>query len=523
MPEVDCESPDAPTTRLAAPGTLDPVDWQSLSRQAHRMLDDMLDSLEHVRERPVWRPMSEKERARFSEPVPYGPASLSSVHEEFMEDVLPFTASNVHPGFMGWVQGGGTAVGMLAAMLAAGLNANVGGRDHAPVEVERQIVKWVREIFGFPETANGLFVTGTSMANLIATVIARDNALGFEVRQKGVAHGRQQLTAYASSAVHGCMAKAMDVAGIGSGFLRLIATDDRCRIDLCALEEAMERDLQAGLLPFMVIGTAGTTDTGAIDDLDALAAACRRRKIWFHVDGAYGALAMLSPELAPRLKGIEKADSLAFDFHKWGQVPYDAGFILVRDGALQRKAFAASGAYLQREQRGLAAGDTWPCDLGPDLSRSFNALKVWFTLKVYGADALGTSIAHTCELARYLGERVEAETELELIASVELNIVCFRYRSGRDSDLEKNWNQINKNIVIEIQEAGSVVPSMTTLDGKVCIRAAILNHRTGRCDVDTLIEQALMLGRFFRDDDGFPRWCENRSSTEETGCSSPRS
>jgi glutamate/tyrosine decarboxylase-like PLP-dependent enzyme len=240
------------------------------------------------------------------------------------------------------------------------------------------------------------------------------------------------------------------------------------------------------------------------------------------VDGAYGALAMLSPELAPRLKGIESADSLAFDFHKWGQVPYDAGFILVRDGAKQRKAFAASGAYLQREQRGLAAGDTWPCDLGPDLSRSFNALKVWFTLKVYGADALGASIAHTCELAGYLGERVEAEAELELIAPVELNIVCFRYRSRRDGDLEKDWNQINKNIVIEIQESGSVAPSMTTLDGKVCIRAAILNHRTSRCDVDTLIEQAQTLGRSLRDDGAFSAWSENCNLTEEMGCSSPR-
>jgi aromatic-L-amino-acid decarboxylase len=523
LAEIDCESPDAPTAQLAGGGTLDPADWQSLSRQAHRMLDDMLDSLEHVRERPVWRPMSEKERARFREPMPHAPASLPSVNEEFMEDVLPFTASNVHPGFMGWAQGGGTAVGMLAAMLAAGLNANVGGRDHAPVEVERQIVSWVRKIFGFPKTASGLFVTGTSMANLVATVIARDNALGFEVREKGIAQGKQQLTAYASTATHGCIAKAMDIAGIGSAFLRLIATDDRGRINLCALEEAIERDLQAGHLPFMVIGTAGTTDTGAIDDLGELAALCRRKQIWFHVDGAYGALAMLSPELAPRLKGIDSADSLAFDFHKWGHVPYDAGFILVRDGALQQKAFAASGAYLQREQRGLAAGDVWPCDLGPDLSRSFNALKVWFTFKVYGANALGASIAHTCELARYLGERVEAEAELELISPVQLNIVCFRYRSGRDGDLEKDWNQINKNIVIEIQESGSVAPSMTMLDGKLCIRAAILNHRTGQCDVDTLIDQALALGRSLRDDDGFSGRLEHRNSTEETACSSPKS
>src|SRR5580698_1434021 len=204
------------------------------------MLDDMLDSLEHLRERSVWRPMSEKERARFREPIPHAPASLPSVHEEFMEDVLPFTASNVHPGFMGWAQGGGTAVGMLAAMLAAGLNANVGGRDHAPIEVERQIVKWVREIFGFPESASGLFVTGTSMANLIATVIARDVALGFEARVRGIAASGKRLTAYASNAAHGCVTRAMDISGIGSDALRLITTDGRGRIDLDLLEETIE-------------------------------------------------------------------------------------------------------------------------------------------------------------------------------------------------------------------------------------------------------------------------------------------
>lgn len=522
MPEVGLESRDTPETSLAEGRTLDPVDWRSLRRQAHRMLDDALDGLEHVRERAVWQPMSEEQRARFHEPMPYGAASLSSVHDEFMEDVLPFTAANVHPGFMGWVQGGGTAAGMLAAMLAAGLNANVGGRDHAPVEVERQVVRWMREIFGFPETASGLFVTGTSMANLMATVIARDHALGFEVRQEGVAESGRRLAAYASSGVHGCVAKAMDVAGIGSGALRLIDTDDRGRVDLRALEEAMERDGRDGLLPFMVIGTAGTTDTGAIDDLAGVAEVCERRKVWFHVDGAYGALAMLAPELAPRLNGIERADSLAFDFHKWGQVPYDAGFLLVRDGELQRKAFGSSGAYLQREQRGLAAGGVWPCDLGPDLSRGFNALKVWFTLKTYGADALGASIAHTCELARYLGERVEAEAELELMARVELNIVCFRYRTGRDGDSKQDWNRINKDIAIEMQVSGSVAPSMTTLDGRVCIRAAIVNHRTERCDVDMLIEQALALGRSLRDEDSHFSEGARHDSAEEMGCSSPR-
>jgi aromatic-L-amino-acid decarboxylase len=256
---------------------------------------------------------------------------------------------------------------MLAEMLAAGLNANLGGRDHTPIEVERQVVCWVRALFGFPESATGLFVTGTSMANLIAIVIARDVELGFPVRQQGVAASSKRLTAYGSAAVHSCINKAMDISGIGSDALRMIDTDSRHRIDIEALEQAIHNDRRNGFIPFMVVGSAGTVDTGAIDDLTSLANLCQRENLWFHVDGAYGALAILAPDLALRLKGIERADSLAFDFHKWGQVPYDAGFILVRNGQLHQKSFDSSAAYLKSEARGLAAGAPWPCDFGPDL------------------------------------------------------------------------------------------------------------------------------------------------------------
>src|SRR6202041_2136983 len=228
-----------------------------------------------------------------------------------------------------------------------------------------------------------------SMANLIAVVVARNSQLGFEVRRDGVAASSGRLAAYGSSAMHGCIAKAMDISGLGSDALRKIATDSRHRIDIEALQRAIHNDRRDGFAPFLVVGSAGTVDTGAIDDLAALADLCQREKLWFHVDGAYGALAMLAPEIAPRLKCIERADSLAFDFHKWGQVPYDAGFILVRDGVLHRNAFATSAAYLRREERGLAGGSPWPCDFGPDLSRGFRALKTWFTLKVYGTEALG--------------------------------------------------------------------------------------------------------------------------------------
>jgi len=471
-----------------AGATLDPPDWQTFRTEGHRMLDDILDYIQNIRERPVWQPIPDEVRARFHGPLPIAPADLATVHEEFMRHILPYATGNVHPGFMGWVHGGGTPAGMLAEMLAAGLNANLGGRDHVPIEVERQIVQWMRQLFGFPESATGLFVTGASMANLIGVLIARDAELGFEVRCAGLAANSGRLTAYASAAAHGCIGKALDICGLGSDALRPIATDSRHRIDLQALEKALAEDRSAGFQPFLIVGTAGTVDTGAIDDLTALADLSRREGLWFHVDGAYGALAILAPDLAPRLKGIERADSLAFDFHKWGQVPYDAGFVLVRDGMLHRNAFASSAAYLRREDRGLAAGPPWPCDFGPDLSRGFRALKTWFTLKVYGLEALGAVISDTCVLARYLENRILATPELELLAPVELNIVCFRYRAGES-------HRVNARIVVELQESGIVAPSTADIGGRLAIRAAIVNHRTGRGEIDALVEKTVALGR----------------------------
>ena len=488
MPTVPPEI-RAPGSLFPGPArqTLDPSDWESFRAQSHRMLDDMLDYTENIRQRPVWQPIPHDVRARFRGPVPRGPSSLAEIHDRFMSDILPFAAGNAHPGFMGWVHGGGTPVGMLGEMLAAGLNANLGGRDQVPIEVERQIARWMREIFHFPESATGLFVTGTSMANFIAVIIARDVALGFDARVQGVAAKSKPLTAYASTAVHGCLGKAMDLCGLGSDALRLLPTDDRQRIDLATLEDAIEKDREAGLQPFLLVGNAGTADIGAIDDLASLADLARREKLWFHVDGAYGALAMLAPDLAPKLLGIERADSLAFDFHKWGQVPYDAGFILVRDGLLHRNAFATSPPYLRRETRGLAAGTPWPCDYGPDLSRGFRALKTWFTLKVHGTEAIGSAISRTCSLARYLEKRIANTPELELLAPVELNIVCFRYRAD-DSD------SVNARIVVELQESGSVAPSTTIVGGRLAIRAAIVNHRTGQGEIDALLERTLILG-----------------------------
>jgi aromatic-L-amino-acid decarboxylase len=468
--------------------TLDPPDWSAFRHQAHRMLDDIVDYLENIRDRPVWQPITPAVRLRFRAELPAEPSPLAAVHDEFMRYILPYTAGNVHPGFMGWVHGGGTAVGVVAEMLAAGLNANLGGRDHIPIEVERQVAGWMRKLFGYPDSATGLFVTGASMANLIAVLVARDTALGFGTRRTGSASGGRRLAAYASTAVHGCIGRALDMAGIGSDALRRIAVDGRYRIDVDALRAAIAADHSAGLTPFLLVATAGTVDTGAIDDLDALADVARAERLWFHVDGACGALAMLSPSLAPRLHGIERSDSLAFDFHKWGQVPYDAGFVLVSDGVAHRQAFATSAPYLRREAQGLAAGSSWPCDFGPDLSRGFRALKTWFTFMVYGSEALGESIARTCELARYLEGLILRTPELEMAAPVDLNIVCFRFRAV-ESD------RVNARIAVELQESGVAAPSTTVVGGRLAIRAAIVNHRTQPSDLDALVERTMALGR----------------------------
>ncbi len=463
--------------------SLDPKDWGDLRAQGRRMLDDMFDNLEGLAGRPVWQAPTPAERARYRTPAPRGPADLAQLHAQFMADVAPYGSGNRHPGFMGWVQGGGTAVGMLAEMLAGGLDANLGGRDHMPIEVERQVVAWMAELFGFGAEASGIFLTGTSLANLCAVMIARDRALGVEVRAIGVRD--PGVVAYASKAVHACVVRAMDMTGLGTDRLRLIDTDADGRILPAALEAAIAADQAAGLRPFLIVGSAGTVDIGAIDDLDALADIAAREGATFHVDGALGALGILTPAVAPKLRGIERADSLALDFHKLGQAPYDAGLLLVRDAAAHKHTFSYGDApYLRHAERGLAGGEFWPCDYGPDLSRGFRALKVWFTLKAYGLDALGAVIGRTCDLAQALAARVEAEPELELLAPVGLNIVCFGYRGGD-----------NAAICADLQEAGRVAPSTTTLAGRTAIRAAIINHRTGPADIEALVDGVLARGR----------------------------
>jgi len=463
----------------------DPKDWEAFRALGRRMVDDLADQLQALGEGPVWRPPTDAVRKAFATAAVGAPRAAEDVYAEYLETIAPYASGNRHPGFMGWVQGGGAPVGALAEMLAAGLNMNCGGRDHVGIELERQIALWARGWFGFPQTSAGLFVTGASQANLMAVLAARSFALGADVRTGGL--GGAKLAAYAQTGAHSCVVRAMEMAGLGRNALRLIPADADFRISTDALREVVAADRAAGITPFLIVGTAGTVDVGAFDDLEALAGIARDCGAWLHVDGAFGALGVHAPSVKGRLAGLSLARSIAFDFHKWGQVPYDAGFLIVADEAHLTDTFASPAAYLSRASTGLAAGEVWPTDMGPDLSRSCRALKTWFVLRSCGTKAMGEAIERSLSLAQSLARRIDAHDRLERLAPADLNIVCFRYVCERSDPL-------NATIVERLQVAGSVAPSLTRIGGKVAIRAALFNPRTTEAELDALIAGVLALG-----------------------------
>ena len=377
-------------------------------------------------------------------------------------------------------------------MLAAGLNLNQGGGAQAGGLVERQVIDWCKEMLGFPGSASGILVSGCSMANLVGMTVARNARAGFDVRTDGVYPGRGRLVAYASREVHSSVPKAMELLGLGRNALREVAVLADDTIDLAALREAIAADRAAGAFPFLVVGCAGTVATGALDPLDALADLCAEEGLWFHVDGAFGALAALAPDLRPLVRGMERADSVAFDMHKWMSLPYEIGVALVRDPHLHRGAFALTPAYLEHSTRGIAGGDIWFSDYGVELSRGFRALKAWMALKEHGAARFGQIVLRNVEQARALGERATEEPGLELLAPVALNVVCFRYRGAlRD---EAALDALNRELLLRLHESGVAAPSYASVRGRYALRVCITNHRTRDEDLELLCRETVRLG-----------------------------
>lgn len=471
--------------------SLDPEDWPEFRALAHRMLDHALDHVEGARDRPVWRPTPQAAWNALKAPPPMEPEGAARAADDLLAHILPYPTGNTHPRFFGWVHGTGTPGGIIADMMAAAMNANLGGRDHAPILVEKQVIEWMRRLFGFPESASGLVLSGTSMATLIALIAARKAKSPHDVRREGVRQGAASLVGYTSAEAHSCVAKAFDQCGLGLDALRLVPVRDDFTMDVGALRAMIVEDRAAGALPFAVIGAAATVNTGATDDLDALADIAALEGVWFHVDGAFGAVATLSDTLRPRLRGIERADSIAFDFHKWMHVQYDAGCVLIRDGEAHLSAFAHGAEYLTGLPRGLGGGKPWFSDYGIELSRGFRALKVWFALKEHGLRRIGEKVEDNVAQAACLAGLVDAHPDLERLAPAPLNIVCFRYApAGMEGDIDA----IQREIVMDLQESGVAAPSTTLIRGQAAIRVNITNHRTRMADMDVLMAAVLEMG-----------------------------
>jgi aromatic-L-amino-acid decarboxylase len=473
--------------------TLDPRDWESFRALGHRMLDDMVDHLSTLREQPAWRQMPEPVRASLlEEPLPRLPQGEEAVYEEFLHNIRPYPNGNIHPRFFGWVQGTGTPLAMLADMLASGLNPHLAGLNQAPALVEQKVVSWLATLMGFPESTSGVLESGGTMASILGLAVARHAKAGVDVRKQGLQGGRAMLTVYCSTETHGWVQKGVELLGIGTDWLRRIPVDEQFRMKTGALREAVAADRAAGHRPICVVGTAGTVNTGAVDDLNALADFCQAEGLWLHVDGAFGALARLSPRLAPLVAGLERADSLAFDLHKWMYLPFEIACVLVRDPAAHTGTFALAPSYIARLARGVSAGGFPFSDRGVDLTRGFKALKAWMCMKAYGVDAFARLIEQNVEQTRYLVQRIQEHPSLELLAPAPLNVACFRFRAEGLSAEE--LDRLNLEVLLRVQESGAATPSSTVLHGAFAIRACNVNHRTTRADLDALLQAVVANG-----------------------------
>ena len=481
--------------------TLDPESWDELRRLGHSMIDDVVDYLRTLRDRPVWQPVPDTVREQLSTGLPIEPAGAEAAYEDFRRYVLPYPRGNNHPRFWGWVNGSALPLGVLGDLLAAALNPSVGAFENSATMVEEQVLGWLKQMLGFQPTAGAVLTSGCSMSNIIGLAVARGAKAPFDLRRLGLAAAPRPLVLYASAETHSSVQKAVELLGLGGDALRRVPVDASYRTDIVALERAIREDRLAGLQPFCVVSNAGTVNTGAIDDLDRLADVCEREALWLHVDGAFGALAWLCAEMRPALKGLQRADSLAFDLHKWMYLPYDVGAVFVRDATVHRNTFALSTEYLSTTPGGPASYATSFPDHGIELTRRFRALKVWLCLKEHGVTRFERQIRQNIRQAGHLAARIRGHRDLELVAPAPLNVVCFRFRAdGMDSEL---LNAINREILVRLQTSGVAMPSHTWLNGCFALRAAITNHRSRTEDFEVLVAETSRIGSELLD--SYPR------------------
>lgn len=463
------------------------ISAESMAELSSKVTALVSDYLVHISDRPVFPPTTagktfeslDQDLALEGEPLETLLADLRAV--------LDNSRHNGHPRFFGYVASPANPAGVFADLIASALNSNVTSWRSGPAatEIERAVVRWLGSLVGFSNHASGLLTSGGSMANFTALFVAhraKSNAAG-ALGQKGLWNSAVPMTIYASEEIHLSIPKAADLMGIGREQVRLVPCDDRLRIDVAKLRETIVGDLARGLKPFCLVGSAGTVNTGAVDPLAEIAKVAKEFDLWFHVDGAYGAPGALDESKRALFAGIDEADSLSLDPHKWLYVPLDAGCILFKDEARHRAAFSGEEAdYIKVHETDDEAFAFW--DYGPELSRRFRALKIWFTLRYYGVARITAAITEDNALAQYLAQTVENSDDFELLAPVELSICCFRYAPETFRGDEAALNELNAQIMHTVQRGGEAYVSNATIRGKFALRACITNFRTTRADID---------------------------------------
>lgn len=464
---------------------------QEFRRLGYQAVDMAAGYLSGVPNRPVFQRMQESEReAVMHMPMPLAPLSGDEILRFVTQQILPHPMGNGHPRFFGWVNSPPDLMAVITEVLAAAMNPSCAGGDHAAIYLEHCVMRWLMQLLGFPaEGSFGLLVSGSSAASLVALTAARHRALarlGIDVRKRGV--GNAKLRLYASTQVHSCVQKAVELLGLGSECMRWIEVDQDCRISLDGLRQAMDADRREGFHPFCIVANAGSVQTGAIDPLQELASLASESGLWLHVDGAYGAAGILDPSSAPLFAGMDRADSIALDPHKWLSVPVECGCVLMRDGQLLRDTFSLVPPYLRTESGKGIGNLPWFAEYGFQQTRGFRALKLWVTLAHAGTSGLQQRITRQIALARYLDQRIEATPELELMSKGKLSIVCFRYAPPELAGNEEALDTLNKKIMERVQAGGIAFLTNSMLAGRFALRACILHYGTTEQDIDTMLE-----------------------------------
>ena len=454
----------------------------------YRAVDLLAEQLRTLPTGPVRRSMEEARERLLSQPLPVAATDPAALLDAVAEQILPYPMGNVSPRFFGWVNSPPAPLGILAELLAAGLNSSVAGGDHAATYVEHAVLRWLKAMVDYPQTSGAILVSGGSMANLTGLAVMRYCKAQGQMRAQGFYAESAPMVVYTSAQGHSCIEKAIEALGFGHDYLRKIPVDADFRMDIVQLRAQIEADRAAGLRPVCVAASAGTVNTGAIDPLNAIADLCAEYDMWFHVDGAYGGLGILAEQTKGLYNGMERADSLAIDPHKWLYVPVECGCTLVRDAQAMRDTFSLVPPYL-RDDKLLP----WFSEFGLQQTRGFRALKLWLVIQQIGVQGYRDSISHDIELARALQAKIKARPAFELIAAGPLSVTCFRYHPDNIDD-PGALNTLNKSILDTVQREGAVFLTSTELHGQTVLRACIVNFRTTPADLDTLLDVIAEVG-----------------------------